>query len=360
MSLARWIRLATAVSVGVAASVGAATAQTDVCLDLQARLIALDRGASTQSAENYRAYDASVARQRTELDQATAESRRAGCVGGLFIFRRAPDPKCPELMATIDRMRANFDRLTAARNQYATDPIAVSRQRNELLRGLSANRCGSSYASYGGSTTGGGLLAALFGQPRVRPFGENAFYGGVGYGTYRTLCVRTCDGYYFPISFSTVPDRFAADQQTCQAMCPGTEVRLFTHRNPGQDASEMVSVTGEPYTALPTAFRYRNEYDAACKCGQPQPSIYDQLSIRAASLASPIGLAVPEPVAPVVPVPSLRQPRGEDPETVANRAGGFTPAPLTAPDAEGDAIARVVLDGDRRIRIVGPEFYVAR
>jgi hypothetical protein len=28
---------------------------------------------------------------------------------------------------------------------------------------------------------------------------------GAASGTYRTLCVRLCDGFYFPISFSTIP-----------------------------------------------------------------------------------------------------------------------------------------------------------
>jgi hypothetical protein len=36
-------------------------------------------------------------------------------------------------------------------------------------------------------------------------------------GTFRTVCVRTCDGYYFPISYSTVPNRFTDDQNTCHA-----------------------------------------------------------------------------------------------------------------------------------------------
>ena len=30
----------------------------------------------------------------------------------------------------------------------------------------------------------------------------------------------------------------------------------------------MISLTGEPYTVLPTAYRYRQTYDATCKCGQ--------------------------------------------------------------------------------------------
>ena len=37
-------------------------------------------------------------------------------------------------------------------------------------------------------------------------------------GTYRTMCVRLCDGYYFPISFSTTSERFPEDAQNCTAM----------------------------------------------------------------------------------------------------------------------------------------------
>ena len=42
-------------------------------------------------------------------------------------------------------------------------------------------------------------------------------------GTFRTICVRTCDGFYFPISYATSPDRFRDDEQTCQRMCPAAE-----------------------------------------------------------------------------------------------------------------------------------------
>ena len=39
----------------------------------------------------------------------------------------------------------------------------------------------------------------------------------------RTVCVRTCDGAYFPISFATVPARFPDDERTCKALCPAAE-----------------------------------------------------------------------------------------------------------------------------------------
>ena len=54
--------------------------------------------------------------------------------------------------------------------------------------------------------------------------------------------MRTCDGFYFPISYSTVPAKFGDDEKVCQAMCPASEVTLYSHRNPGEDISQAVSI----------------------------------------------------------------------------------------------------------------------
>jgi len=88
-------------------------------------------------------------------------------------------------------------------------------------------------------------------------------------GTYRTMCVRLCDGYYFPISFAASRDRFARDAKACESSCGG-QARLFVYRNPGADVEDMVDLHGRPYRQLSTAFLYRQEYVAACKC-QPNP-----------------------------------------------------------------------------------------
>jgi hypothetical protein len=88
-------------------------------------------------------------------------------------------------------------------------------------------------------------------------------------GTYRTLCVRLCDGFYFPISYSTRSGRFAGDAKQCEQRCP-TGSRLFVHRNPGQDVDDMVDLDGRPYRSLPTAFLHRAQYVADCTCrGNP-------------------------------------------------------------------------------------------
>jgi uncharacterized protein DUF2865 len=96
-------------------------------------------------------------------------------------------------------------------------------------------------------------------------------------GTYRTVCVRSCDGGYFPISFATVPARFPDDERTCRALCPATEATLFTYRNPGEDINQAVSVNGQNYPSLPNAFRFRTEFNPSCSCKAPGQTWADAL-----------------------------------------------------------------------------------
>jgi hypothetical protein len=79
------------------------------------------------------------------------------------------------------------------------------------------------------------------------------------------MCVRLCDGYYWPVSFATSMDRFGRDAQTCARSC-GTPVALYYYPNPGGAPEDMVSLDGQPYRSLGTAFLYRASYDASCKC----------------------------------------------------------------------------------------------
>jgi hypothetical protein len=88
-------------------------------------------------------------------------------------------------------------------------------------------------------------------------------------GAYRTVCVRLCDGYYFPIGFAVTPERFARDRSVCESSCSG-QGRLFVQRSLDGSADDMVDLQGRPYRQLPTAFRYRSEYVPSCKC-RPDP-----------------------------------------------------------------------------------------
>jgi len=88
-------------------------------------------------------------------------------------------------------------------------------------------------------------------------------------GTYRTLCVRLCDGFYWPLSHSTVRARFSKDAKQCEVSCPGRS-QLFVQRSGNEDVEGVVDLKGIPYTQLKNALRYRTEYVQDCTCrGNP-------------------------------------------------------------------------------------------
>jgi hypothetical protein len=87
-----------------------------------------------------------------------------------------------------------------------------------------------------------------------------------GAQTYRTLCVRLCDGFYFPVSFSTLPSHFAQDADVCASKC-AAPTELYYYPNPGGAVEQAVALkTQEAYTKLKYAFRYRKEFVNGCSC----------------------------------------------------------------------------------------------
>ena len=130
---------------------------------------------------------------------------------------------------------------------------------------LAQNNCGPQYAA--AARNSGNFFDNLFGNNNadnnnpIPPVDS-----GVQSGTYRTVCVRSCDGFYFPISFATVPSRFPDDERTCKSLCPAADASLYAYRNPGEDMNQAVSISGQPYSSLPNAFHYRQEFNPSCSC----------------------------------------------------------------------------------------------
>ena len=83
------------------------------------------------------------------------------------------------------------------------------------------------------------------------------------FASYRTMCVRLCDGFYFPVSFSTLGSRFPEDEAKCKDQC-AAPAELFVYKNPGEEIEQMVSLAGAPYSGLKNAFRNRKEYVKGC------------------------------------------------------------------------------------------------
>ncbi|MEL6287934.1 MAG: DUF2865 domain-containing protein [Pseudomonadota bacterium] len=88
-------------------------------------------------------------------------------------------------------------------------------------------------------------------------------------GLYRTMCVRSCDGFMWPVSFSTSKSNLSVDENVCRNSC-AAPTRLYYYENPGQEPADMVDRQGRRYSALPTAWRYQAQHNPSCKC-KPDP-----------------------------------------------------------------------------------------
>lgn len=83
--------------------------------------------------------------------------------------------------------------------------------------------------------------------------------------SFRTVCVRLCDGALTPISFATTRDRLALDALRCRKSC-NSPSKLYIQKNPATDSEALVDLDGKPYAELSTAFKFRTNYDDACTC----------------------------------------------------------------------------------------------
>ncbi len=108
----------------------------------------------------------------------------------------------------------------------------------------------------------------VFAPPSAKPGRSERDWDGHG-DTYRTVCVRLCDGAFFPLSFSTTRGHFDQDAAKCERSC-GSASRMFFYKNPGAEPGDMEDQDGRPYKKLATAFLYKTQYVEQCKC-KPHP-----------------------------------------------------------------------------------------
>lgn len=85
----------------------------------------------------------------------------------------------------------------------------------------------------------------------------------------QAMCVRTCDGYYWPVRYPASREDSGHDEALCRTAC-GTETKVYYRSGPGVDAEEMKDTGGRSYGATPTAFLYRKRLVDGCSC-RPMP-----------------------------------------------------------------------------------------
>ncbi|SEE77201.1 DUF2865 domain-containing protein [Bradyrhizobium erythrophlei] len=330
-----------------------------MCARLEGQLAAIDRGGGDPAKdEQIRRYQDAATRQQGELDRVTAQARRMGCdsSGFLSLFNNN-SAQCGPVNNQIQQMRANLDQMTANLERLRTGGLGGAdreNQRRSVLTALAQNNCGPQYAA--AARGPGNFIENLFGgggggNPNNPLPPPDAQYGGQS-GTFRTVCVRTCDGAYFPISFATSQARFAADEQICKAQCPAAEASLFAYRNPGEDINQAVSISGQSYSSLPNAFKYRTEFNPSCSCKAAGQSWAEALKAvdDQASAAQQGDIIVTEESA------RKMQQRAQTKAAAGKKGAPAAAAAQPQQPAAADATAPAAPASDGQIRTVGPTF----
>jgi Protein of unknown function (DUF2865) len=96
-----------------------------------------------------------------------------------------------------------------------------------------------------------------------------------------TVCVRTCDGSFFPVSYSRAGSRADNLEEVCQALCPNAEVALYSFPF-GGTIEQAISASGEPYANLRNASKFEQAYDPNCSCRRQGESWAEALAFAEA------------------------------------------------------------------------------
>lgn len=272
-------------------------AEAATCSSLRAELASLERKGGKSSSN--------VERQLRQLEK---KAQKGGCFRGLFAKK---NPSCGRILNQLQRLK--HQNLRASNRGVE--------QRRASVRNAIARSCGHR------------------GDRAERQPNPN-----LGSGGYRTLCVRSCDGYYFPINFSAGRDRFKIDDAYCKQLYGDGRAELFIHRN-SEDSQQAVSLDGKRKLAdQPFAFAYRASYNPAC-AAELNAGLSRVKEVMTAYLAEKAKVRAPAATGVRV-TPLLRPVMGQDPETLANRSGEFVPGSVLTQMAAAASV-----------RTVGPTYY---
>ncbi len=253
------LAVATAVVLALPLVLRATSAQTIDCGRLRQQIAQAERGGGNR-------YAVAARRQTAELARTEAYAQQLGC-GGLSSFFGG-NPQCGGLNQRIQQMQANLSQLQAASGGGGGQRADLVARFNAYCRGGPAPQQQQPRGFFE-SIFGGGQEQPAPPLPDMRrdaqqPSADDADGEGHARGGSQAVCVRTCDGGFFPLGVSA---RRGDDSLTemCTALCPGTQAAVFT-RSPDADIKTAMGLDGKPYMDLPNALKYTKAVTPECSC----------------------------------------------------------------------------------------------
>lgn len=340
-----------------------------VCEDLRGRLA--DVSETIGTTHQARQYSNAIAEQVSEISKARSDLRDRGCSPEGSAIADANDAAaCDEIGSSIDRMQQDLRYLMDRRADASGG--SDNALRSELETALRDNGCDQP-ASTDDDTiitnrtdppptpdqqamrtdTFFPPLDETSPRPAIggRSLPQNAYGSPAGaYGaSVRTVCVRTCDGGFFPMTPDATAADFQRDADSCAKMCPGIQTELFFHYLPNQETTQMISAaTGAPYSAMPYAFAYKKRppgEKSSCSCNMS--AYYDEIRREKAMSDPQPGARAPsvvtgQPESSITNIQTIK-PQAPAPQSAAKSE------PIKTPEDRP-------YDPSSKVRQVGPQF----
>lgn len=337
-------------------AVSPAAAESPYCTELRAQIGRA--GAGSQAGR----FQAAAAKQRGDYARVAARARALGCDRGQFLFfGEPPPPQCGPINAQLNQLSgaiAAYDRAVAddggQRQALAARYEAECRNPQSAQARLARPRNFFEELFGGGPAENPGIIDPNQGLETM----DETPRGGP-----MAICVRDCDGGFFPISYSARSSNLDDLASMCRALCPNAEVKLYT-ASQWKGLASALSIDGEAYSDHPNARKFEKVYDPSCGCRPPGQSWAEALADaeriiaerhakdqvvtaeQAEQLSRPLAPGVSrgrkaKGSAPVTPEPAAAQVQPAAPEGAA--AAQETYREITGPDGI-----------KRRVRVVAP------
>jgi hypothetical protein len=313
------------------------------CLQLQQDLVAAQGGGANR--EDIGRIEQQIAQADRVFQGTQAAMDDAHCFESFFIFGRGlvRSPQCLKMNDRVEDARRQLSQLQQQR-QALMGGGGNRRRQAELQDAMARSGCGGQVAQP--RRRGGGLFDFFGGGQDEEEIPQTPIYRSIDpNGRYHSVCVRLCDGFFYPIHFSTYGSQLSQDAQTCQSNC-AAPAELYVYRNPGQEIEQAVSLNGSAYMDLPVALRFRKEYVKGCSCKQAE---YNPTEIEAANKQADASQpakgkvkATTAPPPPPAPAPQAAAPAADQPpseqqpldvEVTGSNEQAAAPAPAPPPPA---------------------------
>jgi hypothetical protein len=211
-----------------------ARAQIVDCERLRATIEAMPRGDS--------ASEQAAAQLRVDIERLAARADAIGCNNQQFLFFGSPPPpECGGLKQKLAGMRGQYESLRARGGDIV--------RRQGLIAQYSAS-CGD-------------------GQPFLDDEEPRERGAGVSRGGGEAICVRKCDGYFFPLTPGMSSSRAEQLRGLCQALCPNADISLYSRAAHADISTAIAADSGDSYSDLPDALKYTRKLDPSCSCRKP-------------------------------------------------------------------------------------------